>query len=50
MKKKDIKPTMKVFKLKQSQIICASPGAPGYPGGPFNYVPGLPTDDMNKLA
>jgi hypothetical protein len=46
-KKKYVKPSMEVHYLKQSQILCASPEAPGYPGGPFGYAPG---DDEKKLA
>ena len=50
MKKKYVKPSMEVFDIAQTQILCASsPGAPGYPGGPFGYAPGT-ADDMNKLA
>ena len=49
MKKKYVKPSMEVYDLKQSQILCGSPEAPGYPSGPFGFVPGT-GDDMNKLA
>ena len=40
------KPTMKVYEVKMSQIICASGDNPG------GYIPGIPGigTDMNRLA
>ena len=48
MKKKYMKPSMKVYDIKKTLILCASPEAPGYPG-PFGYAPGA-DENQNKLA
>lgn len=49
MKKKYMKPSMQVYELQhRTQLLAGSdPDAPGFPGGPFGYVPG---DDEKKLA
>lgn len=49
MKKKYMKPSMMVYDLKNPTRLLAGsdPNAPGYPGGPFGFVPG---DDEKKLA
>ena len=49
MKKKYMKPSMQVYELQNcTQLLAGSdPDAPGFPGGPFGYVPG---DDEKKLA
>ena len=51
MKKKYMKPSMQVYEIQQTQILCGSPTDPNtwpYPGA---YAPGLGTaDDMNRLA
>ena len=48
MKKVYQKPTMKVYEVKMSQIICQSGGeqrnAPRRHGGEMGYIPGL-TDE-----
>lgn len=49
MKKKYMKPSMKVYDIKKTLILCASPEAPGYPGGPFGYASGA-DENQNKLA
>ena len=47
MKKQYLKPAMQAYDIKMTQMLCGS--APKYPG-PFNYVPGLHTDDKNLVA
>ena len=52
MKKVYQKPTMKVYEVKMSQIICQSGeqrNAPRRHGGEMGYIPGL-TDDEKLLA
>ena len=46
-KKKYVKPSMKVYEMEMSTIICQSPG-----GGGFNYIPAIPgqPDDEKHLA
>ena len=51
MKKVYQKPTMKVYEVKMSQIICQSGGEPSrrspkHHGDEFGYIPGL-TDDTH---
>lgn len=49
MKKIYMKPSINVYEIKQSQILCGSPADPNtwpYPGA---YIPGQP-DDKNQLA
>ena len=49
MKKEYQKPTMKVYEVKMSQIICQSGeqrNAPRRHGGEMGYIPGL-TDDSH---
>ena len=49
MKKEYQKPTMKVYEVKMSQIICQSGGEKSSPkrhGGEMGYIPGL-TDDSH---
>ena len=53
MKKTYQKPTMQVYDIKPSQILCGSPNDPNtwpYPGAYVPGQPGLGSDDMNKLA
>ena len=45
MKKKYMKPSMKVYKIGVSKIICTS-GPNDYPG-PFGHIPGQPEDDKH---
>ena len=47
MKKDYLKPQMQEYDIKMTQMLCVS--APQYPG-PFNYGPGLHTDDKNLMA
>jgi len=50
MKKKYIKPSMQVYNIKCTQLLCGSPTDPNqwpYPGA---YIPGQPSDEMNHLA
>jgi hypothetical protein len=49
MKKIYVKPSINVYEIKQSQILCGSPTDPfewPYPGA---YIPGQP-DDKHQLA
>ena len=47
MKKKYMKPSMKVYEMGVAKIICTSEPN-GYPGN-FNYIPGQ-SDDEKHLA
>ena len=51
MKKKYVKPSMEVYELnnKMQILVGSDPTAPGYPGRPFGYTPGI-SDDEKKLA
>ena len=50
MKKKYIKPSMQVYDIKPTQILCGSPNNPYQWDGPGAYIPGSGDDDMNHLA
>ena len=53
-KKKYVKPTMKVVKLRGYANLLQASGGGGEGGGgharPIGYIPGMYQDDMNKLA
>ena len=46
MKKKYMKPSMKVYEMGVTKIICGSDPTPGYPGN-FNYIPGQQPDEKH---
>lgn len=52
MKKQYMKPSMKVYKVHMTHLICTSGGDRGIPGydDDFGYMPNFGEDGMNKMA
>ena len=42
-KKNDVKPSMEVYKMEMTHLICQSNGN----GGHMNYIPGQPEDEKH---